>query len=62
MSNAKPEMEGDVYYPSDEVVAQANVPDWDQVAQFAQKDLKGFWADQYRPQRARSPCEDLAQE
>jgi acetyl-CoA synthetase len=45
MSNAKPEMEGDVYYPSDEVVAQANVPDWDKVANFAQKDLEGFWAE-----------------
>ena len=44
MSNAKPEMEGDVYYPSDEVVAQANVPDWDEMANFALKDLEGFWA------------------
>ncbi len=45
MSNAKPEMEGDVYYPSDEVVAQANVPDWDKVANFALEDLEGFWAE-----------------
>jgi acetyl-CoA synthetase len=45
MSNAKPEMEGEVYYPSDEVVTQANVPDWDKVAQFAQKDLEGFWGE-----------------
>jgi acetyl-CoA synthetase len=45
MSNAKPEMEGEVYYPSDEVVAQANVPDWDEVANFALKDLEGFWAE-----------------
>jgi acetyl-CoA synthetase len=45
MSNVKPEMEGDVYYPSDEVVTQANVPDWDKVANFALKDLEGFWAE-----------------
>jgi acetyl-CoA synthetase len=45
MSNAKPEMEGDVYYPSDEVVAQANVPDWDKMANFALKDLEGFWGE-----------------
>ena len=34
MPNDKPKMEGDVYYPSDEVLAQANVPDWDEMAQF----------------------------
>jgi acetyl-CoA synthetase len=45
MSIAKPEMEGDVYYPSEEVVAQANVPDWDNVANFALNDLEGFWAE-----------------
>ena len=45
MSTAKPALEGDVYYPSDEVVSQANVPDWEEVAQFAQKDLEGFWAE-----------------
>jgi acetyl-CoA synthetase len=45
MSDAKPKLEGDVYYPSEEVVAQANVPDWDKVANFALKDLEGFWAE-----------------
>jgi len=45
MSDEKPKLEGDVYYPSDEVVAQANVPDWDEVADFAKKDLQGFWAE-----------------
>jgi acetyl-CoA synthetase len=44
MPKAKPKKEGDVYYPSDEVVAQANVPDWDEMAAFALKDLEGFWA------------------
>ena len=45
MPNTKTEMDGDVYYPSDEVVAQANVPDWDEVAEYAREDLEGFWAD-----------------
>ena len=45
MSNDKSKMDGDVYYPSDEIVAQANVPDWDEMAAFALKDLEGFWAE-----------------
>jgi len=45
MSNGNSEMEGEVYYPSDEIVAQANIPDWDEMAQFALKDLEGFWAE-----------------
>ncbi len=45
MPNDKPKMEGDVYFPSDEVVAQANVPNWDEMANFALKDLEGFWAE-----------------
>ena len=36
-------MEGDVYYPSDEVVAQANVKDWDTMAANALKDPQAFW-------------------
>ncbi len=45
MSKDEPKMDGDVYYPSDEVVAQAIVPDWDEMAAFALKDLEGFWAE-----------------
>lgn len=45
MPKSKPKMDGDVYYPSDEVVAQANVPDWDKMTAFALKDLEGFWAE-----------------
>ena len=45
MPKSKPEMDGDVYYPSDEVTAQANVQDWDELAEFALKDLEGFWAE-----------------
>lgn len=39
------EMEGEVYYPSAEVVAQANIPNWDLLADDARKDLQGFWAE-----------------
>ena len=40
----KKEMEGEVYYPSEQVVAQARVKDWDALAEKADKDLEGFWA------------------
>lgn len=40
----KPQMEGEVFYPSDEVVAQAALKDWEQLAEFARTDLQGFWA------------------
>ena len=45
MPKEKPKIEGEVYFPSDEVVAQANVPDWDEMAAFASKDLEGFWGE-----------------
>jgi acetyl-CoA synthetase len=38
-------LEGEVYYPSSEVIAQANVRDWDALAVHARKDLSGFWAE-----------------
>jgi len=37
-------MEGEVFYPSDEVIARAHVQDWQQTAAFARNDLPGFWA------------------
>jgi acetyl-CoA synthetase len=40
------EMEGEVYYPSDEIVAQANAKDWDALAEKARKNLAGFWEDE----------------
>jgi len=43
--NSKPkEMEGEVYYPSDEVIAQARLKDWDALAEKARKDPQAFWA------------------
>jgi acetyl-CoA synthetase len=39
-------MEGEVFYPSEEVVSQAILKDWDALAEKARKDLQGFWADE----------------
>ena len=44
MPGNQTEMEGEVYTPSEEVIAQANVQDWDKLAEFARTDLQGFWA------------------
>ena len=44
----KKQMEGEVFYPSEEVVAQARLKDWDALAEKANKDLQGFWADEAR--------------
>ena len=38
------QLSGDVYYPSPEVMQQARIQDWQAVAEFATKDLQGFWA------------------
>ncbi len=45
MPETKPELEGEIYYPSEVVVEQANVPDWDAMADFACRDLPGFWGE-----------------
>jgi len=42
----KTKLHGDVFYPSKEVIAQANLKDWDATAKRAAKDLEGFWADE----------------
>jgi acetyl-CoA synthetase len=41
-------LEGDVYYPSPEAVAQTYVPDWQAAAARADKDLSGYWAGRAR--------------
>jgi acetyl-CoA synthetase len=46
MSDKRPALEGEVYYPSAEVVAQARVKDWEALARRADDDLLGFWADE----------------
>jgi acetyl-CoA synthetase len=44
----KPELEGDVYYPSQQVIEQAIVKDWEAMAGKASQDLAGFWEEQAR--------------
>ncbi len=39
------EMEGDIYHPSPEVVAAANIQDYDTLYQRSMEDPEGFWAD-----------------
>jgi acetyl-CoA synthetase len=39
-----PEMEGEVYFPSHEIVRHANIKDWEAFAEEARADLQGFWA------------------
>jgi len=38
------ELHGEVFYPSEEVVKNANVPDWDAINKEAHEDYEGFWA------------------
>ena len=38
------ELHGEVFYPSEEVVKNANVPDWDAINKEAREDYEGFWA------------------
>lgn len=40
------ELEGEVYYPSEEVIAQARLKDWDALAEKARNDMQGFWAEE----------------
>jgi acetyl-CoA synthetase len=43
MSDKRPVLEGEVFYPSAEVAASARLKDWDALATFAREDLTGFW-------------------
>ena len=38
------ELEGEVYYPSDDVIGQATLKDWDATAERALNDPQAFWA------------------
>ncbi len=46
MATQEKQMEGEVFYPSQDVIAQARLKDWDALAAKAQNDLQGFWADE----------------
>ncbi len=37
-------LSGEVFYPSPEVIKEARIKDWQAVADYAAKDLEGFWA------------------
>ncbi len=43
MSEKRPVLEGEVFYPSPEVVANARVKEWEALARKAHEDLEGFW-------------------
>ncbi len=45
-SPKRAKLHGDVFYPSKEVIAQANLKDWEATAKRAVRDLEGFWADE----------------
>jgi acetyl-CoA synthetase len=40
----KKQLEGEVYFPDASVAQNAHVPDWEALADFAHRDLQGFWA------------------
>ena len=44
MSKSKSQLDGDVYHPSQEVIEQARLKDWDELAEKARKDPSAFWA------------------
>ncbi|MBI5216232.1 MAG: acetate--CoA ligase [Ignavibacteriae bacterium] len=39
-------LEGEVFYPSQEVIEQARVKDWDALAKFADENLEEFWSNE----------------
>ncbi|MEK7441731.1 MAG: acetate--CoA ligase [Chloroflexota bacterium] len=41
----QPKLEGEVFYPSQSVIDQAHIKDWDALATKANKDLAGFWGE-----------------
>ena len=45
MTDDRPSLSGEVFYPSDEVIAQANVNDIETQRAHAATDLAGFWAE-----------------
>ena len=38
-------LKGEIFYPSEEVINQANIKDWDKLSNKASKDYEGFWND-----------------
>lgn len=46
MGSKNGELQGDVYYPSDEVVKNAHISDWEAMSKKADSDLEGFWKEE----------------
>ena len=44
-ANQPHEMEGEVYFPAPEMIAQANVPEYEELYQRSIEDPQGFWAE-----------------
>ena len=42
--NKQQALDGEVFYPSEETIQRARLKNWDELAQRAEKDLEGFWA------------------
>ena len=42
----KDTLEGDVYYPSNDIINQANIREFDKLYQMSIDDREGFWAEQ----------------
>ncbi len=57
-----PALEGEVFWPSPAVAQQANVPDWDALAQRALADLPGFWEEQARELEWYKPWDQVLDE
>ncbi len=45
MPNQTTQMEGEVFFPAQDIIDQAHIPDWEKVAAAARKDPQGFWAE-----------------
>lgn len=45
MTTPTPPLEGEVFHPAPEVIAQAHLKDWEAMYKRAQHDLRGFWAE-----------------
>lgn len=46
MGSKNGDLHGDVYYPSEEVVKNAHISDWEAKAKKADSDLEGFWEEE----------------
>ena len=62
MAPEKTELDGDIFYPSAEAVAQTYVPDWEATAARASQDLAGYWAGRAKELEWYSPWDTVLDE